>query len=69
MAHNILRIRQVMAKTGLARSTIYFLIALNKFPRPVRLGERAVGWLESSIDAWIQRRLDDGSSSDTGGAA
>ncbi len=69
MAHNILRIPQVMAKTGLARSTIYFLMSLNEFPRPIRLGERAVGWLESSIDEWIQRRLDDGSCSDTGGAA
>ena len=52
----ILRRKQVEARAGLARSTIYKLMARGEFPLPVRLGRRAVGWLEADIDAWIQSR-------------
>ena len=44
---------KVKERTGLSRSTIYAKIAEGTFPRPVSLGARAVGWLESEIDAWI----------------
>ncbi len=44
---SILRRKQVQARTGLARSTIYLHIKNGAFPRPVPLGNRAVGWLES----------------------
>lgn len=52
----ILRRKQVEARTGLARSTIYQLMSQGEFPLPVRLGRRAVGWHEAHIDAWIQAR-------------
>jgi prophage regulatory protein len=52
----ILRRRTVEKRTGLARSTIYDLMAANRFPRPISLGPRAVGWLESEISAWIRER-------------
>ena len=44
---SILRCKQVQARTGLARSTIYLNIKSGTFPRPVPLGVRAVGWIES----------------------
>jgi prophage regulatory protein len=51
----ILRRKQVESRTGLSRSTIYARIAEGLFPRPIDLGGgRAVGWLESEIDAWLQ---------------
>ncbi|MHA7881569.1 MAG: AlpA family transcriptional regulator [Saccharospirillum sp.] len=50
----ILRIKDVMSRTGLARSTIYKHIDLGTFPKPVSLGGRAVGWVESEIDGWIE---------------
>jgi len=53
-----LRLPEVMARTGLSRSTIYVRLAEGRFPRPVRLGPRAVGWIESEIDAWMQERID-----------
>ena len=53
----ILRCRQVQARTGLARSTIYLNIKNGTFPRPVLLGARAVGWLESEISDWIAERV------------
>ena len=49
----ILRRKQVEARIGLSRSTIYLRIAAGAFPSPVSLGSRAVGWLESEIEAWL----------------
>jgi len=45
----ILRLPAVKARTGLSRSTIYQRVAEGNFPKPVNLGKRAVGWLESEI--------------------
>ncbi len=52
----ILRRPVVEALTGLSRSTIYQLMADGRFPRPVQLGPRAVGWRQSEIADWIARR-------------
>jgi len=58
-ALRILRRKQVESRTGLSRSTIYARIAEGSFPRPIDLGGgRAVGWVESEIDAWLQARVD-----------
>ncbi|MBI3918308.1 MAG: AlpA family transcriptional regulator [Betaproteobacteria bacterium] len=54
---SILRRKQVEARTGLARSTIYHHIKAGTFPRPVPLGPRAVGWLESDVSNWIAERV------------
>jgi prophage regulatory protein len=53
MAHAILRLSGVKARTGLSRSTIYLRVAEGVFPRPIHLGGRAVGWLEAEIDGWL----------------
>lgn len=52
----VLRRRQVEARTGLGRSSIYALIAEGQFPAPIRLSTNTVGWLEHEIDAWIAER-------------
>ena len=52
----LLRLRAVMHVTGLSRSTLYRLIADGQFPRPVRLGARAVAWRRSDVDAWSEAR-------------
>ncbi len=46
----------VKARTGLSRSSIYVFMADGTFPKPVSLGVRAVGWLDSEITAWIESR-------------
>jgi prophage regulatory protein len=57
---NILRRKQVEIRTGLSRSTIYVRIAAGLFPSPIDLGGgRAVGWLESEIDQWVQSRINE----------
>ena len=53
----ILRRPQVEQRTGLSRSTLYQYIKDGDFPKPVRLGLRAVGWPESDISDWIAARL------------
>ena len=55
----ILRRLQVEQRTGLARSTLYQYIKDGDFPKPVQLGLRAVGWLESDISDWIAARVKD----------
>ena len=52
----ILRRLQVEKRTGLTKSGIYFLIREGDFPRPVRLGKRAVGWIESEITIWLSEK-------------
>ena len=52
----VLRRRQVEARTGLGRSSIYALIAGGQFPSPIRLSANTVGWLEHEIDGWIAER-------------
>jgi len=55
----ILRCPQVQKRTGLSRSTLYQYIKVGGFPKPVQLGLRAVGWLESDISDWIATRVKD----------
>ena len=54
----ILRRKQVEKRTGLSRSTIYLRIQEGNFPRPIKLGARAVGWLENEIEAWLAARME-----------
>jgi prophage regulatory protein len=53
----VLRLSQVKEKTGLGRSTIYAEMSKGKFPKSISLGIRSVGWLEDSIDNWIDSRV------------
>lgn len=55
--NSILRRKQVEARTGLSRSTIYVRIKEGSFPEPINLGARAVGWLESEIEEWLDHQI------------
>jgi prophage regulatory protein len=52
----LIRINEVMSRVGLCKASIYNRIKDGNFPRPVSLGGKSVGWLESSIDQWIADR-------------
>lgn len=60
----ILRIKQVQDRLGLSRSTIYDRMNAKsprydrEFPRPLKLGDSAVGWLEESVNEWIRKKID-----------
>jgi prophage regulatory protein len=56
IAVTFLRLHAVLRLTGLSRSTVYRLIADERFPRPVQLGPRAVAWRRVDVDAWSEAR-------------
>ena len=58
MTHTILRLPNVKASTGLSRSTIYLRISQGTFPKPVKLGGRAVGWVQTEIQEWLQQQIE-----------
>ena len=55
MTHFI-RIAEVKRITGLSTSTIYKMINEEKFPRQISLGDRAVAWIKSEVQSWIDNR-------------
>lgn len=57
MQATILRLPAVKARTGLSRSTIYLRISEGKFPRPISLGSRAVGWIEAEVNGWLNQQI------------
>lgn len=52
----ILRLPAVLQATGLSKASVYLGIRKGIFPPPVKLGERAVGWPESTIADWVKSR-------------
>ncbi len=58
MVTTILRLPTVKARTGLSRSTIYLRVAEGRFPAPISLGGRAVGWIEAEVNEWLAQRID-----------
>ena len=53
---NMLRVPEVMARTGLSRTTIWRRVRAGTFPAPISLGENSIGWPESAITAWLETR-------------
>lgn len=54
---SILRLPQVQQRIGLSRSTIYSMIKNGQFVQPIKLGPRAVGWLESDVEEFIAQKV------------
>ena len=57
----LLRLPEVLEKTGLSRTRLYAAMAAGTFPKPAKLGPaaRAVAWPEAEIDSWIAEQLAD----------
>lgn len=49
----IIRLKTVLARTGLSRSTIYRKIAEGTFPAQIRISTNGAGWRESDINSWV----------------
>jgi prophage regulatory protein len=58
MPRKILRPPTVLDRTGLSRSSVYLRVTEGRFPRPVSLGARAVGWIETEVEEWIARQIE-----------
>jgi prophage regulatory protein len=53
IASRILRLKSVLDRTGLSRSTLYRKIERGTFPGQVRISERCIGWRESDVERWL----------------
>ncbi|MDA8770931.1 AlpA family transcriptional regulator [Planktomarina temperata] len=54
MLPQIFRRKDLEERLKLSRSSIYAMMATGEFPKPIRLGRRAVGWLSGDIEKWLQ---------------
>ena len=57
MKHSLIRRKEVEVKTGLKHSMIYDLIKKGELVGPIKIGERAVAWIESEIDVINAARI------------
>ncbi len=53
----ILRLPEVLKRTGLSRTTLYTLISKGEFPPNIAITQRCVGWDSQAVDDWVQRKL------------
>jgi prophage regulatory protein len=58
MGDSVLRWPKVKARIPLSKSGVYLAISEGRFPRPIKLGGRAVGWLESEVDSWLRQQVE-----------
>lgn len=57
MSIRILPIDQVLDRTGLSRRTLYTEISEGRFPKPIQLTTRRVGWPEVDVETWLSEKI------------
>ncbi|MGX5835748.1 dipicolinate synthase [Aeromonas piscicola] len=55
----LLRLSEVLERTGYSRSWIYRLISDNSFPQPIKIGSRSIAFVENEVEGWINQRIAD----------
>lgn len=53
----LIRLKEVLDKTGLSKATLYRLIAADEFPVSIQISSRAVGWEESQVDEFLMKKV------------
>ncbi|HIF9244413.1 TPA: AlpA family transcriptional regulator [Photobacterium damselae] len=53
----LIRLKEVMHICGLGRSSIYKFMEDGRFPKSVSLGDRAVAWVETEVEEWIEQKV------------
>ncbi|WP_454889337.1 helix-turn-helix transcriptional regulator [Serratia quinivorans] len=57
MSQNLIRLPKVQRKTGYSKAWIYRLMSQGKFPASIKIGTRAIAFVESEIDDWVNQRI------------
>lgn len=57
MSKSLIRFSEVQRRTGYSKAWIYRLMSHGKFPKSVKIGTRAIAFVESEIDQWINERI------------
>ncbi|MFP2561133.1 helix-turn-helix transcriptional regulator [Enterobacter ludwigii] len=59
MSKSLVRISEVIRRTGYSKAWIYRLMSQGKFPSSVKIGSRAIAFVESEVDEWINQRIEE----------
>lgn len=59
MSQSLIRLSEVQRRTALGKAWIYRLMSQGKFPSSVKIGSRAIAFVESEIDEWINQRIEE----------
>ncbi|MGA8120375.1 helix-turn-helix transcriptional regulator [Rouxiella badensis] len=57
MSQSLIRLSEVQRRTGYSKAWIYRLLKESRFPKSVKIGSRAIAFVESEIDEWINQRI------------
>lgn len=57
MPRRILRLPAVLEFSGLSETQIDEQVSRGDFPRPLKIGLRTVGWLESELEEWLNKKI------------
>lgn len=57
MSKTLIKMPETIRRTTLGKAWIYKLISQGRFPKPVKIGSRAVAFIESEVDEWINQRI------------
>jgi len=52
-----MRLHEVLARTGIGRSTLYEGAKRGTFPAPVRIGPNTAAWISTEVEAWMHSRI------------
>jgi len=58
MSQSLIRLSEVQRRTGYSKAWIYRLMADKRFPTSIKIGSRAIAFIESEIDEWINERIE-----------
>lgn len=59
MSQSFIRLSEVQRRTGYSKAWIYRLMSQKRFPASVKIGTRAIAFVESEIDEWISTRIEE----------
>jgi prophage regulatory protein len=54
---DLIRIKEVMAMTGVSRTFIHKYRKEGDFPEPIHLSSKSIAWVRSSVEKWIHRKI------------
>ena len=57
MSHTLIRLPEVQRRTGYSKAWLYRLMSQQRFPSSIKIGPRAIAFVESEIDEWINLRI------------
>ena len=67
MKENLMRLPEVIKLTGFRRSQIYRLVNIGEFPKQVKISSKSVAWLESELEEWMDKKIQESRKNTPGG--